>query len=274
MPGSKTFFGKYHSKEYINERRHLRGLLGYYIKYIPMSWGVRLGLSSGILTRYGVELTPNVFDATFRMCCEGGYGTFLTSYLVDYEKPFIMLDIGANQGLFSLLAAQNTNCQQVIAFEPVASTFQLLEQNIELNLATSRIKAVQAAVSDHTGQAKIFLSKTHSGGASLSQNTVHSDEKTEEIQAISAQQLDEMITDEIDIVVKLNAEGHEETVIKELIKTSFFPRVQSVFYERDVRWSDPNMLKNLLEEQGFKTFKRVGHEPRLDVLASREPDDT
>ncbi|WP_109316543.1 FkbM family methyltransferase [Pseudovibrio ascidiaceicola] len=274
MPGSKTFFGKYHSKAYINERRHLRGLLGYYIKYIPMSWGVRLGLSSGILTRYGVELTPNVFDATFRTCCEGGYGTFLTSYLVDYEKPFIMLDIGANQGLFSLLAAQNTNCQQVIAFEPVANTFQLLEQNIELNLAASRIKTVQAAVSDHTGQAKIFLSKTHSGGASLSQNTVHSDEKTEEIQTISAQQLDEMITDEIDIVIKLNAEGHEETVIKEVIKTSFFPRVQSIFYERDVRWSDPNMLKNLLEEQGFKSFKRVGHEPRLDVLASREPDET
>ncbi|WP_208978946.1 hypothetical protein [Pseudovibrio denitrificans] len=82
-----------------------------------------------------------------------------------------------------------------------------------------------------------------------------------------------MITDDVDVVIKLNAEGHEETVVKELIKTNFFPQVQAIFYERDVRWTDPNMLKNLLEEQGFKSFKRVGKEPRLDVLASREADE-
>lgn len=73
-----------------------------------------------------------------------------------------VIDIGANTGLFALLAAKaNPNCR-VVAFEPVPFIFEMLRKNIDLNHLTN-IDAVPAAVSDCTGQTSFFVTHTNVG---------------------------------------------------------------------------------------------------------------
>lgn len=269
MAELKRFLGQYRSEASRLKRRHTKSMLRYYFRYLPKSLSAQLGLSSGVSTKYGVRLSPNIFDATFRLYCEGSYGTFFSNYLVNYNEPFQLIDIGANQGLYSLLAAQNTNCIEAVAFEPVSTTFKLLKKNISLNGTSSRITPINAAISDQAGIATLFQKRVHSGGAALNQTMVHTGKKSETIQTIAAQELNNLITKDAPILIKLNGEGHEETVLKELIRTAFFPRIQSILYEVDERAPDLDLLRNILKAQGFKKFEKVQQQTRHDVLASR-----
>ncbi|KZL17280.1 Methyltransferase domain protein [Pseudovibrio axinellae] len=265
----KDLLEQYHSETSKLKRRRAKSLFRYYLKHFPRTISSYVGLTRGIQTNYGVWLTPNIFDATFRLCTEGSYGTFFSNYLANYKHPFLFLDIGANQGLYSLLAAQNANCVEAFAFEPVSRTFKLLEKNISLNQTAARIAPVQVAISDQSRTADIFLKKTHSGSASLNRHMTQLGKKSEKVQLIAAPQLDKMVTQETDILVKLDVEGHEETVLQELVKTRFFSQIQSIFYEVDERWSDPQLLQGILKTEGFQNFQRIGDHAHHDILASR-----
>src|SRR3546814_14598384 len=103
----------------------------------------------------GVKLRANWRDRTFQYCRAATYGRDLSGFLAAQDSPFAFVDIGANQGLYSLLAARNPQCARVIAFEPVAATFALLRDNIALNGLEAKIQPVHAAVSPQSGIAPI-----------------------------------------------------------------------------------------------------------------------
>src|SRR3546814_19160807 len=70
-----------------------------------------------VTSRYGVKLRANWRDRTFQYCRAATYGRDLSGFLAAQDSPFAFVDIGANQGLYSLLAARNPQCARVIAFE-------------------------------------------------------------------------------------------------------------------------------------------------------------
>ncbi len=77
-----------------------------------------------------------------------------------------ILDIGANTGVYALIA-QATNPQAtVIAVEPVQRIFEKLKQNTRMN--GDRIHVVCAAVSDHTGTAILYDQPAHEHVLSVS----------------------------------------------------------------------------------------------------------
>src|SRR3546814_160245 len=120
--------------------------------------------TGAVTARYGVRMRANWQDRTFRYCYYATYGRALSDYLAAQDRAFVFVDIGANQGLYSLLAAQNPRCAAAIAFEPVAATFALLRDNIALNGLTDRIQPVHAAVSLHSGMASIPTDRAHKIG--------------------------------------------------------------------------------------------------------------
>ncbi len=68
-----------------------------------------------------------------------------------------MLDVGANTGIFSLLAAASNPLAAVFAFEPLAHVRQVLEANLELNPSLSpRIQVHACALSNGIGSARFF----------------------------------------------------------------------------------------------------------------------
>src|SRR5262245_19510293 len=66
----------------------------------------------------------------------------------------VILDVGANIGVFSLCAA--TQGARVYAFEPIPSTFAVLELNVRLHGLESVVKARNTGLSDRTEKKMMF----------------------------------------------------------------------------------------------------------------------
>lgn len=71
-------------------------------------------------------------------------------------------DIGANVGVFSLYAALDPTVR-VLAFEPAAASYTVLNKNIELNELSNRISAYCVALCDESQLAKLNMANTASG---------------------------------------------------------------------------------------------------------------
>lgn len=86
----------------------------------------------------------------------------------DIKPGSIVLDIGANIGLFSLVCAVDRKCS-VIALEPDPRTVKILLENIESNrhLGSGNVRVLQQAVSDRGGSCEFNSRKDHSGGSHL-----------------------------------------------------------------------------------------------------------
>lgn len=224
-----------------------------------------------VRSRYGVWLTSNWSDATFNMYYFGQYGRVLADILRDEQRPFVFLDIGANQGLYSLLAGKNQACRGCLAFEPVPDTFALLEANIAANRLGDIVSPVNYAVAAEAGSTTIRLNPAHSGGASMAvTNQVEGVEVT--IHMIDGDGLDAYIPDGNEvIVVKIDVEGFEPIVIDQLVRSRHADRILKVFYEVDETWIDPSDIEQKLRSLGFTSFRKIaGANPsHYDVLAIR-----
>lgn len=186
---------------------------------------------------------------------------------IDY--PFIFVDVGANQGLYSLVAAQNPYCERAISLEPVNETFGFLIANIRANGLAGTIVALNCGLSSENARVNIRLKLGHSGAASL-HNTFAGTEGVEEIQISTAAILEPYLAPGLPLVVKIDTEGHEHVVIAELARSRFADRVRSVFYEVDVAWVDPENLKAGLRAMGFDHFHPIGAGTHYDVMATRQ----
>lgn len=241
-------------------RARIDGLRGVknYIRFIAL----RKMAPPEVVSAYGVKLKSNWPDKTFCLYVEGKYGFYYADYLRNISEPFVFFDIGANQGLYSLIAASNPNCQKVHAFEPVAETAAFFRANVNLNGGT-QIVLHQQAISNNKGEISVQVSQHHTGKTTLQKQleTKQKDIAYETICCITHQQLNEIINVDpsVRIVVKIDVEGHEETVINELKKCSCFSQVSDIFYEVDERWVDVLSIEKLLQTCGFYHSKKVGY---------------
>ncbi|MDY6824434.1 MAG: FkbM family methyltransferase [Thermodesulfobacteriota bacterium] len=82
----------------------------------------------------------------------------------------VFLDIGANIGYYTLLAAVVVGEEGlVVAYEPDEDNFTLLRKNLVLNNLTNA-RLVHAAVADYTGSGFIYRSEDNSGDHQLYDN--------------------------------------------------------------------------------------------------------
>lgn len=222
--------------------------------------------TGAVTSRYGVRMRANWQDRTFRYCYYATYGRALSDYLAAQDRAFVFVDIGANQGLFSLLAAQNPQCAAAIAFEPVAATFALLRDNIALNGLEAAVRPVHAAVSLQSGNARIATDRAHSGTASL-RGAAPAD--GEDIRILGISGVDTLIDGKGPLIVKIDVEGHEEAVIEALMASAHLGRIAAIFYEVDERWTDAAAIARRLDSAGFDRLTRFGIGRHYDVLAER-----
>lgn len=150
-----------------------------------------------------------------------GYeGETLRVFLMLVESAQTVIDIGANTGLFALLAAKaNPRCR-VWAFEPVPFIFDMLQANVQLN-QLSNIEGVQLAVSDTTEETKFFVTHTHVGIPTDSSSCPGFRSDVEELR-LPATSLDDFADrhtlDRID-VLKIDTEATESKVIRGATRT-------------------------------------------------------
>ncbi|EAY30075.1 FkbM family methyltransferase [Microscilla marina] len=80
-----------------------------------------------------------------------------------------IIDVGANTGVYALIAKTVRPTAQVVAFEPVKRVFEKLQENIALNQFD--VKAYELALSDSDGKATIYDQDTeHTYSVTVSQD--------------------------------------------------------------------------------------------------------
>lgn len=96
---------------------------------------------------------------------EGIWEPYETALLLRLLAPGdVFVDVGANIGYFSVLAASVVGeSGAVFAFEPDPDNFQLLQANAAHNALAHRITAVRGALSDAAGEGQLFLSADNLG---------------------------------------------------------------------------------------------------------------
>ena len=228
------------------------------------------GREGPVRSAYGVLMVPNWQDTTFRYCIFGTYGRDLADLLLGQREDFVFVDIGANQGLYSLIAAQNPKCRKVIAFEPVPATHARLAANVALNGGAERTVLHELAISDSVGEVTISVAEGHTGTATLAgREDAQPSGGGVTIRTIDAPLVDPLLAGDLPMFVKIDVEGLEAVVIAELAKTQSFARVEAIFYEVDDRWASAGEIETLLRAAGFTRFVKYGRGHHYDVLASR-----
>ncbi|MCI5071652.1 FkbM family methyltransferase [bacterium] len=223
-----------------------------------------------ITSKYKVKLYSNYSDSTFHYYFCGSYGVFLSDLLSSIDKKFSFIDVGANQGLYSILSAKNPQCKKVVAFEPVDQTFHYLNKNILLNNVEQKCFTYNKAVDKAPGTKNIYYDSSHTGVASLA-ITNNSKGSPKKIETINFNFLNQAFSDLYEnIYLKVDVEGHELTVLQEIFKTDKSYLIQGIFYEVDTRWVDPTKLKKLLSTNGFSNFQKIGNSnSHYDVFATK-----
>lgn len=169
----------------------------------------------------------------------------------------ILIDIGANIGYYTLIAAEKIKEGRIYSFEPVLYNYHLLNKNINVN-NYDNIKTFQKAVSDKNGESRIFLDRTNLGNHSMTKNNVVDESNFIEIETIT---LDSFFNDlenlsEEDILIKMDTQGAEGLIIEGaqnvLLKDNV--KILMEFWPKGLMnmGTDPLELLNKLQNYGFK----------------------
>ncbi len=153
-------------------------------------------------------------------------------YLV--RKSNTIFDVGANTGIFSIVAAAANKNSKIYSFEPIPRTFSWFQKNISANNFTT-ITAEQMALSDKDGYADIFdMGDDLPLNASLS-STYHQDEPKRVAIKVKTARLDTYIKNHqlqnID-AMKMDVETFEYYVLLgmgEFLKSFSVPMILEIF---------------------------------------------
>lgn len=122
-----------------------------------------------------------------------------------------VVDVGANTGLFTLLAARRDSSVTVHAIEPVPRVFDLLTANVSRNEA-SNVRCHQLALSDREGTATMYVPLEDLPVMASMLPDWRADVETVEVSTRTLDQFVGTLGRSVD-VLKIDAEGTESLVI-------------------------------------------------------------
>jgi len=172
-------------------------------------------------------------------------------------EGMVVVDVGANIGYYTLLAAQLVGAQgRVFAFEPDPYNYGMLCKNIELNKYRN-VVPVEKAVFAESGKRQLFLDKRNLGGHSLSAANV-GEGGVLMVEATSLDDYFENSNCKID-VVKIDVQGSELDVLEGMRKTidrCGSLKIITEFWPVGLRncGHDPRAFLERLIELGFRLY--------------------
>ena len=210
---------------------------------------------------YNVKLyDPQFNDPTFRYCNGGAYGNFYYYYLKKIKYKFQFIDIGANIGIYSLISSRNSECLKIDSFEPNLKIYDNLKHNLsKINYAYAH----NLAVSDSVGQLKFYIDPKSSGSSKIDKKKFNAS-----IETINRDFLKKLIIKDVKINIKIDVEGHEYLVLKEIMHSFNFDQIYSIYVEIENNETKHKDIKNLLN--GFKLIYTEKLKKRSNCLFEKK----
>lgn len=166
----------------------------------------------------------------------------------------VLIDVGANVGIYSLYAAVVRGCR-VYAFEPEALNYARLTDNIALNHADDRVRAFALALSDTTGFGTLHLALRDIGGSCHSLNAevgpFLEERPSAFVQGVAHARLDQFcfVQGIRPTHVKIDVDGFEYLVVRGM---GNLPSVRSVIIETNHAIPEHRRMTEQMIEMGFR----------------------
>ncbi|MEM1981923.1 MAG: FkbM family methyltransferase [Candidatus Hadarchaeales archaeon] len=181
------------------------------------------------------------------------------------EKGDVVVDCGANVGMFSLKAARKVGKDGlVIALEPEKANVNLLRRNVEAN-GFENVIIVQKAVSNRRGKIRLYLSP----GSPGSHTIIKREKGCFEI--VEADTLDNILS-EIGLTkvnfLKIDVEGAEKEVLEGAEKTLNSPNIKvsvAAYHSLPNGEREFDFILSFFESRNFKVRTDGGY-----IYASRD----
>lgn len=179
------------------------------------------------------------------------------------KRKDVFIDVGANQGEFSMFAASRVSEGKVIAFEPVKYQLNLLKNNLKLN-GFRNCEIHEFGLSNENAQLPIYTSndsELHAGIHEGLSSLFPSGDVNEEQQIIDIKVFDEIITPTLERFdfLKIDIEGAELYALKgmRVALEKFKPQILIEMNDRTFRSAGYSLTEmfDFLSELNYKPFR-------------------
>ena len=170
------------------------------------------------------------------------------------RDDMIVIDLGANCGLFSLYAADS--CSKIIAVEPTPSTYNVLKEIVKDD---TKIKPLQLAIGPHNEMISFFINENSTTNSMLNRNGIET-----QVQCMTLETL--LFKEDLDHVdfIKCDIEGSEMQALTDATLSPISDKVKFWFVEvhqtnvQESSWPgnlDDNRQKlaELFQRHGYQT---------------------
>ncbi len=249
-----------------------KGLLGFHNKVLETL--PPPGLARVRVEGFKVWVVPRDLGLGDPLIRYGKFEEFEISILKDALKPGMsVLDLGANIGVYSLIAAQSVGpTGSVYSFEPEPQNFQLLVRNLGEN-GLSNVTPLQKAVSSRNGTITLYFDDINFSCASLGKPNVTRDSGGVEVEAITLDSFVQQNSVRVDFI-KIDIQGAEGLFLQgaKSVLSSQNPQILMEYWPFGLEnlGSDPKEVWRSFEELGYEISVINELEGRIEKLGVSE----
>lgn len=248
---------------FLTFRKGIRLASGWGLGEIPLFRAAYSSFLAGLHPRVTVQgctfyLNPKDLTVSRNLLLHNSWEPFETQIVLqEIKEGDVVLDIGANLGYYTVLAAKQAGeAGKVFAFEPDPNNFALLEKNVKANNCRNVILE-RKAVSNTTGKLKLHLSEENKGDHRIFQSG--DSRKVIEIEAVSLDDYFKDYAGKIDFI-KMDIQGAEGLALQgmgSLLQKNSRLEMVTEFWPKGLKASgvEPEDYLNILTQQGFRLYE-------------------
>ena len=190
-------------------------------------------------------MTLYIYKEIFVDCCY--------DLTLNQSAPLI-IDIGANSGLFALRIKQLYPSAKIACYEPFPPNFAQLQNTISINRLES-VTPLQKAVGARPGRAKLFIHKRNMGGHSFyATETLNGDYV--DVEVVDLPSILGELQQKVDLL-KIDCEGAEFDILMNL-KASDANQIRQIIVETTSGLYDVGQLDAQMRSLGYDQAQRNG----------------
>jgi FkbM family methyltransferase len=161
-------------------------------------------------TKYGFSVFSNLKDRILELNVNATWENMESSFILDNLKEGdVFVDVGANIGYFSMLAARQ-KAGKVLAIEPAPKTYDILNMNIKHNMFANVIESFNIVLGSEKRTAKFIYSLGPKNHVEYEVDNIRTNLPTTNVNVIT---LDDLLKSRKEVnkidFIKVDVEGYE-----------------------------------------------------------------